>query len=94
MATVRAVESRIRRVEGFDVRILHETGGDVRSDRTGLPQYPFERAMKNVANVRAWRDRRFHQAYPGFEVEVLHASGRKAHGNMLLGTVRDSYLDA
>ncbi len=93
MATIRAVESRIRKIEGFDVRILHADGADMRSDRTGIPQYIYERALKNSSNVRGWRDGRFRQSYPGFEVEVLDARGHRAHGNTLLGTVRDSYLD-
>lgn len=93
MATVRAVENRIRKVEGFEVRILHPDQRDVRGDRMGMPQYHYARAMKNSANVRAWKDGRFNLQFPGFLVEVLWSDGRHAHGNVLLGTVRDSYLD-
>jgi hypothetical protein len=94
MATVRAVEGQIWRLEGFKVRILHPGGVDVRSDRTGMPGYHFERAMKNSANVRSWVERRFLPTYPGFTVEVLDASGRRVHGNTRLATVRDTYLDS
>lgn len=93
MATVRAVEGRIEKVEGFSVRILHVTGTDMRSDRSGVPQYPYERALRNSASVRDWRQGRFLQTYPGFDVEVLDARGRKVHGGTLLSTVRDTYLD-
>lgn len=94
MATVKQVERRIEKIEGFRVQILHgRDGRDVRSDKGGVPQYPFERALKGSNNVKAWRDHRFAQQYPGFDVEVLDASGRVAHGGTLLTTVRDTYLD-
>lgn len=93
MPTIKSVESRINKIEGFAVRILHPTGEDMRSDKTGVKQYPFERALRNSANVRAWREGRFLQTYPGFDVEVKEADGTKAHGAKLLSTVRDSYLD-
>ncbi len=93
MATVRAIESRIARVEGFRVRVLYEDGRDVRSDRSNLPGYPYDRMLKNSSNVRGWVDSRFRHVYPGFSVTVLTADGRRAHGNMLLATVRDTYLE-
>jgi hypothetical protein len=93
MPTVRAVEQRIYKVEGFRVHILHVDGRDVRGDKGKVPMYPFERALKNSANVRGWMDNRFRRRYPGFKVEVLTSSGRPAHGRMKLATVRDTYLD-
>jgi hypothetical protein len=93
MAQVRRVERRIERVEGFRVRILYEDGRNVRSDRSDLNQYPYERMMKNSSNVKTWKQHRFHVVYQGFDVEVLDARGDKVHGNTLLGTVRDTYLD-
>ena len=93
VATVRAIERRIQRVEGFRVRVLYEDGRDVRGDRADLKQYPYERMMKNGANVHAWLEHRFHTTYQGFKAEVLTASGRRSHGNTLLGTVRDTYLE-
>ncbi len=93
MATVRAVERKVRRVEGFEVRILHPSGVDVRGDREGLPQYEHKRALKNSSNVKSWKLHRFRLRYPGFDVEVVDAHGQHCHGNMLLGTVRDTYLD-
>jgi hypothetical protein len=93
MATVRAVERRIRRIEGFDVRIRHLDGRDVRGDRQDMPHYGYERAMKNRANVRTWIERRFRPNYAGFNVEVLMANGKRAHGGNHLATVRDTYLE-
>ena len=37
MAKVKTVEKKIWDVEGFDVRILHPDGRDVRDDMEGLP---------------------------------------------------------
>ena len=94
MATMKQVEHRIEKVEGFRVQILHgRDRRNVRSDKGGVTQYPYERALKGSNNVRAWRDHRFAKHYPGFEVQVLATSGHKVHGRTLLTTVRDTYLD-
>ncbi len=93
MAQMKNVEKRIWDLEGFNVRILHEDGRDVRADRGNVPQYSFERAAKNSMSVAAWIAQRFSQQFPGFRVEVLNASGEAVAGNMLLGTVRDTYLE-
>ncbi len=93
MATIKSVERRIAAIEGFGVTIRHgRDGRDVRSDKQGIPQYGYERAAKGRMSVKDWRDGRFAQTYPGFEVDVLNSDGRVAHGGTLLVTVRDSYL--
>ena len=94
MATVGSVQRQIAKVEGFPVVILHPDGRNVRDDRTRMPGYPFERAMRSSSNVTAWKRRRFYPTYPGFEVEVVGADRRAKHGATLLGTVRGELLDA
>jgi hypothetical protein len=91
MSTVGNVERRIRRVEGFDVRILHLRGTDVRGDRMGLPQYSYQRAADSDITVETWKSTRFRPSYPGFEVDVVDARGTSVPGNTKLGTVRESY---
>jgi hypothetical protein len=91
VATVRAVERQIERVEGFRVAIRHPGGRNVRGDRMHMPTYPFRRAMTDAANVRAWREGRFRLRYPGFEVDVVGSDGRNVHGATRLGTVRAEY---
>ena len=91
MSTVGNVERRIRRVEGFDVRILHLAGADVRGDRGGLPQYTYQHAADNDITVEAWKAKRFRPSYPGFEVDVVDARGNSVQGNTKLGTVRATY---
>jgi hypothetical protein len=94
VATIKQVENKIRRVEGFRVTIRHTRDGrDVRGDKTGVRQYNYERALKGAKNVREWRDGRFARTYPGFEVAVHRADGTVANGRTLLTTVRDGYLD-
>jgi hypothetical protein len=93
MPTVRSVERRIYKVEGFDVVIRHLDGRDVRSDREKLPQYPFKRAMPNRSDVKDWKEGRFQPHYPGFKVDVLDAYARRAHGGKKLSTVRDTFFD-
>ncbi len=92
MSTVANVERKIRRVEGFRVRILHLRGSDVRGDRTGLPQYSYHRAADGDFTVEQWKVTRFRLSFPGFEVDVMDRRGNSAQGNMKLTTVRDSYL--
>ncbi len=56
-----------------------------------------ERRIEKIEGFRVQilhgRDHRFSKHYPGFEVQVLDASGHVAHGGTLLTTVRDTYLD-
>jgi hypothetical protein len=91
VASVEAVERRIKSVEGFRVAVRHLDGRNVRGDRTHMPTYQFRRAMADNANVKAWREGRFRPRYPGFEVDVLRRDGTRAHGATLLGTVRAEY---
>ena len=93
MPKSKSVEKRIWDLEGFDVRLLHEDGRDVRSDLAGLPQYSYGRAAKNGMTVTAWIENRFNSVYPGFRVEVLDGNGNPAHGATKLGTLRDSYVE-
>jgi hypothetical protein len=89
--TVRAVQRKIESVEGFPVVILHPDGRNVRDDRMHLPSYPFRRAMSDRSTVRAWKEGRFRERYPGFDVDVVGRDGRRIHGGTLLGTVRDEH---
>ncbi|MDQ3668216.1 MAG: hypothetical protein M3410_16910 [Acidobacteriota bacterium] len=91
MSTVANVERKIRRVEGFRVRILHLHGADVRGDRMGLPQYSYHRAAENVMTVENWKATRFRLSYPGFEVDVVDRRGNSVKGNTKLSTVRETY---
>ena len=94
MSTVLNVERKIRRVEGFRVRILHLYGADVRGDRMGLPQYSYHRAAENDITVENWKATRFRPSYPGFEVDVVDRRGNSVKGNMKLSTVRGTYRSA
>jgi hypothetical protein len=93
VATVRSVERRIEKIEGFPVVIRHLDGRNVRDDRTRMPHYPFDRAMKNGSNITAWKLRRFYPTYPGFEVDVVGRDRQPKHGGTRLGSVRDDFLD-
>ena len=91
MSTVRNVERQIRRVEGFNVRVLHLDGRDVRGDRDHVPPYPFSNKAAGTATVADWKRSRFTMRYPGFDVEVVDARGEHMHGATLLRTVRATY---
>jgi hypothetical protein len=91
VSQVDRVERKIRRVEGFAVRILWPSLRDVRSDKEGVPNYTFERAAKDDFTVAAWKHQRFYPSYPGYEVEVLNGRDKVVAGNTKLGTVRKTY---
>jgi len=93
MAKVGRVELRINQIEGFLVRIKHLGGADVRSDRTGLPTWPYERAAKDAWTVADWRRERFTPTYPGFNVDVLDADGNPVSGQTRLENLRDTYAE-
>jgi hypothetical protein len=93
MPLVKNVEKRIWDLEGFDVVIRGSDGHNVRGDRRGLPQYPYDRAAKNEITVEAWKATRFRPTYPGFDVDVLNAASETVAGNTKLATVRDTYSE-
>ena len=64
MSSIANVERKIRRIEGFRVRILHLTGADVRGDREGLPQYAYHRAAENDITVETWKTHAFVLPFP------------------------------
>ncbi len=91
MPKVKFVENKIRRIEGFEVKIRHRDGKDVRSDMEGLPTYDFERAANSAISVSDWIDSRFNPYFAGFNIEVVYPNGEKVHGATKLGNVRESY---
>ncbi|HTU80992.1 MAG TPA: hypothetical protein VMF61_02625 [Candidatus Acidoferrales bacterium] len=85
------LEMKIARVEGFRVRVL-AGDRDLRSDREGMPPWPYEKAARDAWTVAKWKQERFVSCYPGFDVEVFDGDGNAVeHGRTLLETVRDSY---
>ena len=91
MPKIKNVERKIWEVEGFAVRFLYRDGTDVRGDKTGLPQYPYERAASSDVTVEAWKQARFRQTYPGYDVDVVDGYNGSVQGNTKLATVRRSY---
>jgi hypothetical protein len=56
MAMVKRVEGQIRRIEGFDVHFLYQgpgpqSGTRLRSDRTNVRGYEYERAARGTYTV-------------------------------------------
>ncbi len=93
MPKVKGLERTVANVEGFEVTIRHADGRDMRSDKQGLPDYPYEKGAKNDFTIAQWREQRFYTRYPGYGVTVWLVDGTEAHGRMKLATVRDSYLE-
>lgn len=94
MATLKSVQQRVFKVEGFKVVVRHRyTGRNARDDMKNITQYHYSRMAKNDYTVSQWKRHRFQVAYPGFMVDVIDATGNVCNGNTKLGNVRDTYLD-
>jgi hypothetical protein len=91
MAKVGRVELQISQVERFLVKIHYLDGRDVRSDRAGMPGWPYEKAAKDSWTVGEWRRERFNAVYPGFDVDVLDGDCNAVLGNTRLKNLRESY---
>lgn len=91
MPKVNIVEKRIFDIEEFQVVIRGQNGKDKRGDFVLPKQYVAERKTRNSHSVSQWKSK-FQEQFPGYEVDVLLGNGDKARGQMLLSTVRDSYL--
>jgi hypothetical protein len=86
------LEMKIARVEGFQVRVRTSDGRDIRSDREGMPSWPYEKAARDRWSVARWKQDRFISLYPGFGVDVLDGDCTVVEfGQTLLETVRESY---
>jgi len=82
------------RREGFRVQFRdRQTGRNVRDNLEGITSYPYAKMARNSWSVNRWKEQRFNQCFPGFDVCVLRNDGRVAHGRTLLATVRDTYLE-
>ena len=92
MPSIKNVQRKIRRVEGFEAIFLHLDGHDVNDSMEGVPQYPFANAADNYMTVEDWKRVRFRENYPGFKVAVLDGVGTSVDfGQTKLVTVRATY---
>ena len=91
MPKVKYVERTIYNIEGIDVHFVKD-GKDVRSDASLPVNYKASRATKNASNVSDLKSKLTKQ-FSGYNFEVLDGNGNRARGNMLLGTLRDTYDD-
>lgn len=92
-ATVAQIESRIMEVEGFSVRLTYPDGEDLRSDKRGLPIWPYEEAARNAWTVSEWKRERFTPHYSEYDVDILDGNDDPVLGPTKLETVRHSYRD-
>jgi len=89
-ALLKQLERGIAELEGFNVK-LAPAGRDTPNTKQKLPRYLYARAARGTFTVAHWRETRFDNAYPGYEVIVLNGRGTPVHGKTLLSNVRASY---
>ena len=73
------------------MRIKHLGGADVRSDRTGMPPWPYDHAARDAWTVADWRRKRFAHVSPGFDVDILDRRRQPVAGQTRLESVRTTY---
>lgn len=94
MPTIKKVETQIFRRERFRVQFRdRQTGRNVNGNLEGITSYSYANMARNGWSVNRWKEQRFNQCYPGFDVAVLKNDQHVAHGRTLLSTVRDTYLE-
>lgn len=91
MPKVGYTEKTIKENEGVKVNFMKD-GKNVRSEVQLPANYQSGRQTKNAANVNFLKEK-LKKQYPGYDFEVYDGQGKKARGNMLLGTLRDTYDD-
>jgi len=95
VTTVRGVENRVHKLEGFSVNFTYEHDrSDVRGDKQHLPSYGYQRAAPGRWTVAEWRAKRFNKSYPSYGVNVRNGSGKPADGRMKLSNLRWTYNQA
>lgn len=91
MPKVGFVEKTIFNIEGIDVDFLKD-GKNVRSEVMLPTNYKAGKQTKNAANVSFLKEK-LKKQFPGYDFIVRKADGDSARGNILLGNLRDTYLD-
>ncbi|RGE12496.1 hypothetical protein DXB03_12375 [Lachnospiraceae bacterium OF11-28] len=107
MPKVEYVEKTIFSLEGVNVDFIKD-GKNVRDDASlpknykigkatkndaSLPKnYKIGKATKNSANV-TFLINKLQMQFPGYDFIVYDGEGNQVRGNMLLGNVRDTYLE-
>ena len=85
------VEKTIFNIEGVNDDFVKD-GKNVRSEVKLPYNYKATKATKNSYNVSQFKDK-LKKQFPGYDFNVYDGEGNKARGNMLLGNLRDTYLD-
>lgn len=83
------VEKTIFTIEGVNVDFVKD-GKNVRGEVKLPYNYKAGKATKNAYNVTQFKEKLKNQ-FPGYDFKVY--DGNACRGNMLLGNVRDTYLD-
>ena len=91
MPKVEYVEKTIFSLEGVNVNFIKD-GKNVRDDASLPKNYKIGKATKNSANV-TFLINKLQMQFPGYDFIVYDGEGNQVRGNMLLGNVRDTYLE-
>lgn len=87
MALLKNVELKINQIEGFKVTFV-KNGRNVHANLEDIPPYPYMIAAQDNWTVQEWKQKRFSQKYPGYDVRVYDKNGILATGQKTLAKVR------
>ena len=86
---------KIRRVEGFEVKLVNLNDRALDPTDTVVGKFDFDNRSSDAITVRAWKEGRFSHSFfrsEGLRCEVLIKGGKNGvHGRTLLKTVRRTY---
>ncbi len=91
MPKIGYIEKTIFKVEGVKVHFIKD-GKNVRSEVVLSENYKAIKMTKNSANVSYLKEK-LQKQYPGYDFIVYDGNDNNARGNILLGTLRDKYLN-
>ena len=89
MPKVGYVERTIRNIDGIDVEFM-KNKLNVRSEVQLPHNIIHKKSTKDYGNV-AFFKKKLKDMFPGYDFRVLDGLGNVAHGNTLLGTLRETY---
>lgn len=90
MPKVGYIESQIKKNEHVKVHFMKDKK-NVRSEVFLQTNYTSKKMTKNAANVNYLKEK-LKKNFPGYDFKVYDGDDNPARGNMLLGTLRDTYL--
>lgn len=91
MTTLATREQQASEIEKVTIIFKNKDGSRADQAVSGLPRYPYEKALKGSHTVSDLKANRLKKTYPNFEFDILKDDGIIADGQTNLSSVRQTY---